>query len=103
MMKSRSYAISWLMFLLLMMPTATKLMHHHHQEECCGHSHGLQVEAAHEECAICDFEFSLFVQSVSFQTPAPALPSDGYIVAAGFGHIEKQPAFIFCKRGPPAC
>lgn len=89
---------------LLLAPSAIKLLHHHqHVDACTKHTSGNQVESKHGKCAVCDFEFSVFLDDAIVIDEAHTLPASVYVAAEPQAFIDKQPAFIFQKRGPPAC
>jgi len=91
---------SALLVLLFMTPTVVKLEHHHEHFVC--HARGEKhLHKQHEQCAVCNFEFSLFEDS-----PATIFTSNSQANLPKFGLIHvsfarKIPHYSFQLRAPP--
>jgi len=91
---------SALLVLLFMTPTVVKLEHHHEHFVC--HARGEKhLHEQHEQCAVCNFEFSLFEDSPNniftckSQSYLPEYNSSCVSVA------RQTPRYSFQLRAPP--
>ena len=93
-------AASLLFLLIFLLPSIVKLEHHHEHFECKvkneKHYHSL-----HERCAICNFEFSVFLSKSENVDLPKDNPLDSYFnnyISQNFSNLAQ---FSFSLRGPP--
>lgn len=92
--------ISFLLLLIFILPTIVKLEHHHVNfisiTKNENHSHVFQ-----EKCAICNFEFSVFLSSFENIDLQKENPLDSYFNNYNSRYNSNLSQFSFLLRAPP--
>jgi hypothetical protein len=91
---------SLLLLLVFLLPTVVKIEHHHDNFQCKSlnekHFHDF-----HPNCAICNFEFSIFILSYENVDLQKENPLDNYSDNYNSRFYSKLALFSFSLRGPP--
>ena len=97
--KKLNKAICSLFLVLILLPSFVKLGHKHlelNTSEC-----NQSGKVFLENCAICNFEFSPFVNTVELIQPIPSKYLNDPIVLSIIEYHSKFPNYTFCLRAPP--
>jgi len=91
---------SFLLVLFLLTPSIVKLEHHHVQIVCSakGENH---FHAYHDKCAVCNFEFSIFLAGYFLETSVKAEFKDCYSNCYNSFPYSNFSKYSFSLRGSP--
>jgi hypothetical protein len=90
-----------LLALLILAPTIVKLGHHH-QEFHCNAKNVKHFHSYHQNCEICQFDFSVFTSEDSNLVPEKEKYQDSFNNQYSFTFFSNQSKFSFLLRAPPA-
>ena len=89
-----------LMVLILFMPSIVKLGHHH-EHFFCNAKNEKHFHTLHEQCAVCSFEYSVFLPEKINVTTAKIQLADNYTSCLYRYHFSDRSKYSFLLRGPP--
>jgi len=82
------------------MPSGIKLTHHHENHACNAKSEK-HLHQAHEKCAVCDFEFSIFTSDIDSKVFQTNQPVDNYSDIYHSADFSSYCGYFFLLRAPP--
>jgi len=82
------------------MPSVVKL-EHHHEHKFFKTAYEKQYRVLHENCPICNFEFSVFLTSIDNIDYQKEKPFDNYINNYNSRYKSNFSQFSFSLRAPP--
>lgn len=91
---------SLLLLLVFLLPSIVKIGHHHEHFECNAKNEK-HYHVFHEKCAICNFEFSVFLSSVKNIQLQKENPFDAYCNNYDSRFNSNLSRFSFLLRAPP--
>lgn len=65
-MRIVGHILVYFLIAALSLPSVVKLSHHHEEAECRV-THDADIHKHHDACELCQFEFSVFISSVSYR------------------------------------
>jgi hypothetical protein len=91
---------SLLLLVVFLLPSIVKLEHHHEHFHCDakGEKH---YHVHHEKCAICSFEFSVFLSGFSDIVFTKENPFDNYCNNYNSVYFSNLSQYSFLLRAPP--
>jgi hypothetical protein len=91
---------SLLLLLVFVFPGIVKL-EHHHEHFVCKAKNGQHYHAYHENCAVCNFEFSVFSSDFENIVLQNEQPVDKYFNNYRLGKTSNLLKYSFSLRAPP--
>jgi len=89
-----------LTLMAFLLPSVIKLNHHHENHACHAKSEK-HLHQAHENCAICEFEFSIFTSDIDSEVFQKNQPVDNYTDFYRSADFSSHSAYSFLLRAPP--
>jgi len=92
----------FILIALLLLPYTYQLEHNHHHHHDC-HQEEVPVQQSFEDnCFICDFHYSAFIQGNNHITAEGATFYDSLIISYASLPYTGHNGFLFLLRAPPA-
>ena len=91
---------SLLLFLTFLLPSIVKLEHHHNQGKSIP-TDEKQNHVFRDNCPICNFEFSVFLNSIENIEYQKDIPCDNYCNTYNSRYNSNFSQFSFSLRAPP--
>ncbi len=92
--------ISLIMVLTMLMPTILKL-EHHHEHFVCNATSEKHFHNYHEKCAVCSFEFSVFLSDKINIFSVKDEETDNYNSHLNVSYYSNYSKYSFLLRAPP--
>ncbi|MFA5418302.1 MAG: hypothetical protein WC341_07580 [Bacteroidales bacterium] len=100
MIRKFKHIISVFLLVAFLLPSVIKIEHHHQFEYVSADSHQ-NIHEFHQNCLICQFEFSVFDTDIDYYKIPKDAPEDSYNNQYSFVCYTSLLTFSFLLRGPP--
>lgn len=100
MVNKKKCIVAFMLLLVFLLPSIIKIAHHH-EESTCSSSNEALITEYHEECPVCNFEFSVFTSDFTFLLLSSEQPEVGYSNLYKSVFCYSLSEFSFLLRAPP--
>jgi len=88
------------LIMVFLLPSLIKL-EHHHESTTCHEKNEKHLHTLHEKCAICSFEFSVFIDDDNTVISSRSELVDNFCTSLYNSEYSDLPLYSFLLRAPP--